>query len=429
MRAPGAQAALAVLSLVANLLGYGFTLVMSHALPVARFGELSALVGVLVVACVAGTALQADLARRVASGADLSPARLLGDSVVVAVGVAIVVLLLSPVLWALLDIASWWSLWWLAAAMVPTTVAFGVQGLLQGEHRLARLGVLLALVQLAKFAAGLVAAAFGGSIPLAFALVAAFTTLAALAALPLAGVVRVARPTWTASSTGHWLRDVGAVLGVLVLTSLDLLLARGQLSADDSGLYAAGNVVTRAGFWGPLFVVLAAYPRLSDPATRRDALRRAVVSLGVIGALTVLGAWVGQGLLPLLLGDDYRPVAPIAWLFAVQGAALAAVQLGVYAGLAVHDRRPAVVLWAVALVEVGLVSAFWHDSVEQIITVVTCCSVALVVAIVALGVVGRGRRADGAPDTDLVAPGPQWAAASQVEPTPTDTSSGTVPRE
>lgn len=414
-------ALLAALSLLANLLGYGFTVVMSRALPVGRFGELSALVGVLVLASVAGTALQAQIARRIAGGERPPAERLLADSAVVGLGVGVVVLAVSPLLRAALDVGSWASLLWLAVAMIPTTFAFGVQGVLQGEHRLVRLGVVLAAVQAAKLAAGIIAGATGGSIPIAFALTAVFTAVVALAAMPLASPFSPGRPTWTRQLVAAWLRDMAAVLGVLVLTSLDLLMARHYLDATASGLYAAGNVVTRTAFWGPAFIALAGYPRFSDPTQRAAALRRAVVTLLVIAAIAVAGAWAAQDLLPVILGNAYRPVAPLALLFAVQGSALAALQLGVYAGLAAHDRRAAGGLWLGAAVEVLLVAMVWHADVRQIITVSTLCSLAMVGLTVAL-LAGRARR----PEAYRSA---QWAASSQVRPTPTETSSGTAPRE
>lgn len=420
-----AQAALAVLSLLTNLLGYGFTVVMSRALPVSRFGELAALVGVLVTSSVVGTAWQAVVARRVASGERPDPARLLTDTVLVSAGVGVLLLAIAPALRALLAIDGWAALVWLALAMVPTTFAYGLQGLVQGRHHLVRLGLMLAGIQAAKFAAGLVAALTGGSIPLAFGLTGVFAGVAVVVALPFAARLRFGRPTFTRSLTGAFLRDTGALLGVLLLTSLDLFLARRVLDAQTSGLYAAGNVVTRAAFWAPAFVALAGYAKFSDPATRSRSLRQAALTLAVVGAVAVAGGFLLADLVPLVLGSGYRPVTPQLWIFAAQGAALAGLQLCVYAGIAVHDRRPAVLLWTLAVTEVVLVTTVAHGSLTVVIATVAALSW-LTLAVTAALLVLRPRRlaAAGADGGE----GGQWAAASQVDPTPTETSSGTAPR-
>ncbi len=408
MRGARAQAALALLSLLTNVLGYGFTVVMSRALPVSRFGELAALVGVVVTTSVAGTAWQAVVARRVAGGERPEPARLLTDTVIVSLAVGVVVALAVPALRPLLAVDGWSALLWLALSMVPTTFAYGLQGLVQGEDKLVRLGLILAAVQAAKFLAGLVAALTGGSIPLAFALTAAFATVAVVVATPFAARPRFARPTFTRPLLTAFLRDIGALLGVLLLTTLDLILARRYLDPTTSGLYAAGNVLTRGAFWAPAFIALAGYAKFSDPVARPRALRQSALALAVVATVAIAGGWFARDLIPLVLGDGYDPVTPQLWLFAAQGAALAGLQLCIYAGLAVHDRRPAVLLWTLAVVEVVAVVSVGHGSLTTLIATVAGCSwVTLLLTVVVL--VRWPRHAGPAIDVDVPV---QWAAVA-----------------
>jgi O-antigen/teichoic acid export membrane protein len=175
-------------------------------------------------------------------------------------------------------------------------------------------------------------------------------------------------------------RDTATMLGVLLLSNLDLVLARHYLHSHDAGLYAAGNLITRAAFWGPSFVSTVTYPRLSHPDERRAALRFGAGVLAGFGVLTTAAAAVGAPLVPILVGRPYQPISGIAWLFAMQGAALAAVLLGVYAGMAVHDRRLGVLVWVVAAIETCAVATLWHDSVRQVLAVALCGSGALLVA-------------------------------------------------
>ena len=95
----------------------------------------------------------------------------------------------------------------------------------------------------------------------------------------------------------------------------------------------------------------------------------------------------------MVIGHAYKPIAGDAWLFAVEGSALAIVLFGVYAGLAIRDRRLSMLVWLVAAAETIAIVLWWHGSVLQILTVVVTGSLVLV----GLAVVLEGpslRRAD-----------------------------------
>ena len=368
----------AVGSTMANLLGYVFNAVMSRTLDLAGFGELGSLLAVIVVASVPGTALQAVIARRLTTGDDEHG--YLRDAVVLALGVGGAVAVLSPLLRTFLDVGSLEPVLWTAAMLVPTTVAFGYLGLLQGAGRFRALAAMLVAVQAARVTGGLVAYATGTGTSTALAVGTAVTSALVVAAAPFVGHVRQpALPGMRRALLRDIAADISPILGVLVLSNLDLLLARHYLSNHDSGLYTAGNLLTRGAFWGPAFVVLVTYPRLAVPEQRAAALRQGVRMLGVIGALGLLVSVVAGGLIPVLLGrSDYRPVGHIAWLYTADGLALVGTQFAVFAGLAVRDHRLGRLVWLAAAIEIGVVAAFAHGSLEQIITVALCTGLALV---------------------------------------------------
>lgn len=369
----------AVATVVANLLGYGFNLIMSHVLGPSGFGELGALLGVALVASVPGTAFQAFTARRIAQR-DSPPSgdgRLLWQSVQLAVGVGLIMLVIAPALRAFLHIGSWASLVWLAALLVPSTVAFGCQGVLQGRHRFHALGVVLVIVQTARFASGCVTALLSGGVVMSLALTTVLTAAVVLVAVP--ATARLHWATLEHRTLTVLARDAGAVLGVLVLANLDLLLARHYLPHHEAGLYAGGNLITKAAFWGPSFIATVTYPRLTRAHRRAITLRRGALLLGGLGGLGIALAAACAPLVPVLLGQAYQEVASLAWLFAAQGALLAGVLFGVYAGLAVHDRRLAVLVWCVMVVETACIALWWHGTIVQILATMVSGSVVLVI--------------------------------------------------
>jgi O-antigen/teichoic acid export membrane protein len=376
----------AAASIGAGLLGYAFSLVLSHSLGPSGFGELSALLAVAILAGVPGVALQAGVARGIAAAPRRADdTRMLRQSVLVAAAVGGALLAVSPLLQVVLGVRSWTDMMWLCVIMVPTTLSFGCLGVLQGRRRFIALGALLVLVQAAKLAGGVLAVlsrtGISGALVWTAVLTAVVAAGAAVVLMPQRRLaIRLRGLSGLAALRGVLARDAFALLGVLLLSNLDLVLARHYLPSHEAGLYAAGNLVTKVAFWGPSFVSTVAYPRLARPEERPAALRRGVSLLAALTGLTAIGALVFSPLLPVVVGGAYRAIEPMVWLFALQGAALAAVLLAVYAGLAVNDRRLATLVWVVAGAEVLAVALHWHDTIDQILTIVFCGSLVLLAA-------------------------------------------------
>lgn len=381
--------ALAVGTSVANVLGYGFNAIMSRQLGVSGYGELGSLLAVIAVASVPGTALQAVIARRLSAGQ--LRAHVLQSTALLSVAVGAATLLIAPALKAFLAIGSYTPLFWVAVSLVPTTIAFGWQGLLQGSGRYRGLGVLVVAIQLARVLGAVLAVATGTGTSMALAGGTLFTVVLVAATAPW--VMGVAGPAARGrrAMLMDVARDISPILGVLVLSNLDLLLARHYLPEHDSGLYAAGNLVTRAAFWGPAFIVLMSYPQLAVPERRSGALRRGVRLLAIVSVIGIIGSILAAGLVPVVLGQAYEAITDDVWLFALNGLALVGVQFAVFAGLAVGDRRVGRLVWLAIVAEWVIVSRLTHGSITQIIGTAVGCSLTLLVAAAAVEI-RRARR-------------------------------------
>lgn len=364
----------------ANLLAYVLSVVLSRRLGPAGFGEVAPLLAVVIVAGVPGQALQAGIARRVATSSSTGSRQLLLRSAVVGAAVTSGLLVLSPVLKALLRLDGWGALLWTAGSLLPVTVSFAAFGVLQGAERFRRLSAALVLLQVGRLLGGTVGVAVGGTAAAAMA----GTTLGLLGAA--AACVALCDERGGVPAGGRLLaglaRDSASVLAVLVLTNADVLLARARLEPAQAGLYAAGALVAKMAYFAPSFAAPVLYARFSRPETRPGALRTGLALVGGSAVLATAGALLGAPLLPVVLGRDYEPLQGPAWLFAAAGSALAAVFLLVQAGLAVHDHRLAGVAWGVAGVEVLLVVLF-ADTLHRLVGVVLAGALVLL----AVGVV------------------------------------------
>ena len=375
----------------ANVLAYALSVVLSRRLGPAGFSEVAPLLAVVIVAGVPGQALQAGIARRVATTSVTGSRQLLLRSALVGATVTSGLLVLSPALRALLRLDGWAALLWTAGSLLPVTVCFAAFGVLQGAERFRRLAAALVLVQVGRLVGGTGGVVVGGTAGAAMA----GTTLGLLGAA--VACVALCDERGGAPASGRLLaglaRDSGSVLAVLVLTNADVLLARARLQPAEAGLYAAGALVAKMAYFAPSFAAPVLYARFSRPETRQGALRTGLALVGGSGVLATVGALVGAPLLPVVLGREYEPLQGSAWLFAAAGSLLAGVFLLVQAGLAVHDHRLAGVAWAVVVVEVLLVVAV-ADTLHRLVAVVLGGAIVVVVAGVLLERAHLRRTAD-----------------------------------
>ncbi len=403
-------AMLSIAMIAANAATYLLAVVGSRTLPAANYGLLGSLLALLAIVSVPGLALQAVVARRVAVAA-LPIRRALTLGLLLGVGCSIAGLALIPALRPFLHAGSTWGLAATMLVALPLTAMSALQGWLQGRERFGELSVVVLLAGGARLAGGVVPLALGADAAVTVAGIAAALVMTATAA-GWFWLRRVPTPESAASPpTGIGWRELGTAVwglgGLLVLSNLDLLFARHLLPGRLSGHYAAAGVIARVAFWLPQAIALTVLPRLTHPGSRRAALRDAAVATAVIGAICVgVTAVAGGWLAALTFGSSYRSIGSPAWLFALQGGALAMGQLLVVDDIARRRRGTATLILAAAAIEIVWLGVSGPASITGIIAVAAVVAGGIAVtAIVRLA---------------------QWPASSHVRPTPTETSSGTV---
>jgi len=387
-------------------LHYAYNVAMAAVLGPAAFGALGALLALILLGSVPGIALQAMAARHTALLAtDQRDQQALWSSLLRlaawwGAALAAVTVAASPVLGAWLHLDSPAPVLALALALAPSTFSYTSQGMLQGREAFGAfitVGLVNAVVKLVA-GLGLVAAGFGVSGAVAGAAVGTWLGAAVgvllvrrsiVAAPPAGGAPRAAAPAATALGREATVAITG-LLGLFLLTNLDVPLARHFLPAEASGLYALGAVVAKIAFWGPQFVTTLVFARLVTGGDRRRLLAGSAALIVASGALLAVGlaALAALGVALPLLGGDYAAIGRALPLFAVLGCSLALVQLLLFEEIAASARRMGRVLALAALLQAALISVAFHDSVGEIVG--TALAVAL--ALVAVGVVLASRR-------------------------------------
>lgn len=363
----------AVGTMVANICGYLIHLPAARWLTESDYGEFAVLLQAMLILGVPALALQVVIAREVVRGR--ATADLISITLRTTAAVLIAAVIAVPVMMAIADTGTAATIAAFATAPLLVLIAAG-QGILQGRQHFSVLSWVLAAVGILRTVPGIVILAAGGGAA------GALTATAGGAALAAAGVwVAVTRTTTVPAARGGAaqalalsmvLRASQVQLVLIALSSADLLLSRPVLGEQDAGVYAFGTIATKAAFWLPQAIGVVLFPQFADAAQSRDALKTAVIWLAGIGAVVVAGAAICAPLVPVLVGDEYRPVVPILWVFALTGSALSILQVGLLAAIAADRTLVAALSWVVLVSEIVVIVVWAHSITTLAVTAAAC---------------------------------------------------------
>lgn len=389
-------AAVPVAATAANIASYALLLAAAHLMSAADYGKLSSLLGLLLIASIPMLALQTVTARRTAAGDGLL-GMVRGASVVAAVstlGLAGV----SPAIAAFLHLRSVSGVL-LVAATIPATAVLGTaMGVAQGRRDFRRLAMLIFLATAGRSVGGLVGLSVRHTTIATLTGVLAGTAVAAIGVtLVGGGLARHRTALLERARRGvvtETLKAAYAHGSFLLLTSLDVLLARHVLPATSAGVYAVGSVIARAALWLPQSVVTLMFASLAEREHHQATARRAAAVLGALGVVVVGGtALAGPLIVTVVGGQKYHRLDGAAWLFALLGALLALVQLAVLAGLAQRRVRRAALLWLTIVADLAIVLATSeHATPTRLVVTLVFVTTAMAAIAVLLTVTDRPDR-------------------------------------
>ncbi len=377
------SAGIAIAILAMNVSTYGFQIVAARALGPAEYGAVASLMALLLVVAVVQLGLQATAARRIAANPEqvsvIAPA-MLRLSVRASLGLGLVLLVASPLVWQVLRLEGIVPAILVAVSAAPLTMLGGQAGILQGERRWLALGGLY-------LAMGFPRLLFGTLFILAKP-----DETAAMLGVTLGAFTSVAVGWWLLRRDHHHedgrtdslrtkaresTRNTLALLSFFALSNADIVVARNVLDEHDAGLYAGGLILTKAVLFLPQFVIVTAFPAMSTPGERRRALVRSLAMVLALGVVCTLGALMLSDVAMIFIGGaEYSDVENRIWLFAILGTLLAMLQLLVYAVLARQGGRSTALFW-VALVALGIAATMISTLNELVVTVAVIDGVVL----------------------------------------------------
>jgi O-antigen/teichoic acid export membrane protein len=327
-------ALLAAATAASILAAYVFLLAAGRILGSDDYGSLAALLGLLAIVLIPAGALQMavsrDMSRRLATGDRAGAARLargtLRAFVIATVPLVAVLLALAQPLSRLLHIHSV-GIVVLAVLSLSTALVFPLaMGVLQGEQRFEALALLYVFPWAARlFVLGIAAAAgyrLGGAV---FATLVGAIGSAFLAYALIRASIRDAAPL-PRHELAAFLRDLWPVavglVGIAVLTNVDVLIVKARFSSHEAGAYAAASAFARVGFYLPGAILPVLFPRTAARQARgeetRDILGRSLVATAAFcGLLALVYEAAGTGLVTMTFGHDFSEGGAVLAPFAL----------------------------------------------------------------------------------------------------------------
>ncbi len=383
-------------SVVATGLNYIFLLAAGRRLGSEDYGALAALLGLLTVVLLPTGGLQLAVSREVsrrvalgdATGADAFARSTLRLGLLLTGPVLVFGFLLAVPLGELLDIGSTGVV---AVAMSGLAVALAypiTTGVLQGFQRFGavagmivapfalRIVVLIGATWAGLHLGGVVFAAVAGGI--------AATAIAIwLVKEPIARGARVAAPDIRPFLSYLWPVVVGLV-GIAVLTNVDLLIARARFSPDDAGEYAAASAFARIAFFLPATLLAVVFPRTAARQARgedtSDILGRSLLVTAAFGGMLALFYWMtGRGIVHTSFGADFAEGGELLVQFTFAMALYALVNLLVGFHLSRAETRYAWIVAGSVPVQIALLATVPGD-LRSLIWVNVAVAAGLIVA-------------------------------------------------
>src|SRR5439155_16306222 len=112
------------------------------------------------------------------------------------------------------------------------------------------------------------------------------------------------------------------LIGIALLTNVDILVVKARFSGHEAGAYAAASAFARVGFFVPAAILTVLFPRTAARQARgeetEDILGRTLfATAGFCGALALIYAAAGTGLVTMTYGAEFSKGGEVLAPFAL----------------------------------------------------------------------------------------------------------------
>ena len=352
---------------VPQVLAYAASVIAARLLVPAEFGAFGAMQGITQIGTPIGLAIQAIAARRLVKNSSNKHHDLLKFGLEVSIAVMLATLLISFPLSSIFNI-DYLVLVLTIGAIAPFVFISTQLGIAQGKEFYLKLAGIYIVFGIGRSVSAIVGlfiypelisvgiGFFGG------------TLLSAIVAHFILGNSKKFWKTERAEKSVKELwKATQALFALYVLVNIDVLFARIVLSPEESGIYTVGMLVAKIAFFMPQAITVVLFPKMGrndSSALRLAVLGTALIGTGYVGVCYFASEFVVNA----IGGSSYSELYSEVWLFAMEGALFAILQVLLYGRIAREDTKVSILLWAGSLIAAISV---WLISIDTIITVVS----------------------------------------------------------
>ena len=365
---------------VPQVLAYAASVVAARLLVPAEFGAFGAMQGITQIGTPIGLAIQAIAARRLVKNSANKHHDLLKFGLEVSIAVMLATLLISFPLSSIFNI-DYLVLVLTIGAIAPFVFISTQLGIAQGKEfylKLAGIYIVFGIGRSISAIVGLFVYPELISVGIGFF---GGTLLSAIVAHFILGNSKKFWKTDRAEKSVKELwKATQALFALYVLVNIDVLLARVVLTPEESGVYTVGMLVAKIAFFMPQAITVVLFPKMGKNDS--SALRLAVIGTALIGAGYVGVCYFGsEFVVNAIGGSGYSELYSEVWLFAIEGALFAILQVLLYGRIAREDTKVSILLWIGSIIATINV---WLIATDTIITVVSSLiGVTLILVIIA----------------------------------------------
>ena len=367
---------------IANVLGYGYQVVMARLLRPEDYAILIALFGVLILESISSQVIQSATAKlaaqyraRAEEAALHAFVRRWSVRVVVAVAaLAAAIAVLSGPISAALALPTF-TVVLLGVSLFFAGVMTFALGLLQGLARFGWMGSVLIAQAGMRLLLGVLLVTLGFGVGGAFIGATGAVGLSLfVAAVPLLGLFRAARGASADIELGTAETRFFAFAGIVLLayaalTNVDAVLARSVLSADQAGAYAGAVTLGKIVLFAPIAVGFLLLERTSRAHARGESTERplflalafVLVTSGAVALAYVIAPAFFVG---VVVGDQYPAAVAIAPLYGLAALANALLNLWISYFIGRGEMRVGLLLAVAVVAEVTLLLLTATDGVS-----------------------------------------------------------------
>ena len=394
-----------VATFLANVLGYGYQVVMARLLRPEDYAVLTALFGILILESISSQVIQSATAKLAAQyrARDEEPAlhafvrrwavRVAGG----AAAVGLLVVVLSGAIAGALELPA------LSVTLLGLTLflglvfTFGV-GLLQGLARFVWMGSALVAQAGGRLLVGVALVLTGLGVDGAFTGATAAIALSLMVvALPLVPLFRAARGSTVKHELGpaetrFFALSAVVLLGYAALTNIDAVLARSLLRPEDAGAYAGAITMGKIVLFAPIAIGFLLLERTARSHARGEDTDRAlylalafvVATSGLVAAAYVV---MPEFLVPIVVGSQYPETAKIVSTYGVAALANALLNLWISYFIGRGEMRIGILIAVAVVAELALLltNATGPLAMARIVLVVALATQGAAVATFVLG--------------------------------------------